>query len=102
MICKADDVEIYRSGIIRWAQAQNKHITFNIPENTKEFVIEMNDAGDNGVCDHYIIANAKLKTIEPDEPEEEKETDETEKDEPRSVDAKSKLVLTWARIKRID
>ncbi len=43
-----------------------------------------------------------IKTIEPDESEEEKETGETEKDEPRSVDAKSKFVLTWARIKRID
>ena len=106
MICSADDVEIYRSGMIRWAQAQNKHIRFNIPENTKEFVIQMDDAGDDGVCDHYIIANAKLLTIEPDKPDEGKETDEndetdkTEKEEARRVDAKSKLVLTWAKLKK--
>ena len=98
MICKADEVEIYRSGMLKWAQAQNKHIRFNIPENTKEFVIEMGDAGDGGDCDHYIIANAKLLTTETDEPEEE-ETDETDKDEPKAVSPKSKLVLTWAKIK---
>ena len=99
MVCKADNIEVFRSGMIRWAQAQNKHIRFNIPENTKEFVIEMDDAGDDGVCDHYIIANARLMTIEPNEPDEEKETDETDKEEPKSINAKSKLVLTWGKIK---
>ena len=96
MICSADGVEIYKSGVIRWAQAQNKHITFDIPNNTKEFIIEITDGGDDKVCDHYIIANAKLLTHEPEEPE----VEEPEVEEPRSVEAKSKLVLTWAKLKR--
>ncbi len=83
MICSADKVEIYKSGVIRWAQAQNKHITFDIPDNTKEFIIKITDAGDDITCDHYIIANAKLLAPEP-----------------RSVEAKSKLVLTWANLKK--
>ena len=105
MICKADNVEIYRTGVVKFAQAQNKHIKFVIPENTKEFTIEIDDAGDNITCDHYIIANAKLIRFEPEEEPDEDETDEDETDEeaikdpPKSINAKSKLVLTWAKIK---
>lgn len=95
MICKADGVEIFKTGMLKFADAQNKHIRFNIPENTNEFVIEMDDAGDDGVCDHYIIANAKLLLFKP-EPE---ETEEAIIENPRFVAAKSKLVLTWARLK---
>ena len=100
MICKADGVEIYRTGIVRFWQAQNKHIVFEIPENTQEFIIEMDDAGDEGVCDHYIIANAKLLRFEPEEESEgNDDTEDSMKDSPKDIKVKSKLVLTWAKIK---
>ena len=96
MICKADGVEIYRTGMVKFWQAQNKHIKFNIPENTKEFVIEMDDAGDDGVCDHYIIANAKLLRFEP----EDETKEDILKESPKDIKVKSKLVLTWAKLKK--
>ena len=101
MICLADNVEVYKSGVLRTAQAQNKHITFDIPDNTKEIIIEITDGGDDKVCDHYIIANAKLLTREPDEPEvEEPEVEEPEVEEPRSVEAKLKISLNLGKTKK--
>jgi hypothetical protein len=101
IIGKADGKEIYKSGVIGWLGAQNKHITFDIPPDTKEFIIESKD-GDDGIgCDHYIIANAKLLPFKTEpEPEKAKETEEIKKEEPKSIEAKSKLVLIWAKLKK--
>ena len=93
MIALADGVEVYRSGVLRTAQAQNKHITFDIPEDAKELVLQFTDGGDNKACDHYILANAQIRL-----PEEE-ETEEEIEEEPKSVSARSRLVWVWAELK---
>ena len=56
----ADDIEIYKSGVLRGNQARNTHISFDIPENTQSLTIKVTDGGDGGGCDHFIFANARL------------------------------------------
>ena len=60
LICFADGKEIYNSGVLRGRQARNKHISFDIPENSETFTITVMDAGDDTSCDHFLIANAYL------------------------------------------
>lgn len=93
MIGLADGAEVYKSGVLRTAQAQNKHITFDIPEDTKEFVLKFTTGGDGNACDHYILANAKLRL-----PEE--ETEEEIEEEPQSVSGRARLVLVWGQLKK--
>ncbi|MYF97711.1 T9SS type A sorting domain-containing protein, partial [Candidatus Poribacteria bacterium] len=59
VICLADYMEIYRSGVLTADQAQNKKISVDIPKNTMTFTIKISDAGDDS-CDHFILANATL------------------------------------------
>ena len=56
----ADDIEIYKSGVLRGNQARNTHISYDIPENTQSLTIKVTDGGDGGGCDHFIFANARL------------------------------------------
>ncbi|MDE0425702.1 MAG: NPCBM/NEW2 domain-containing protein [Candidatus Poribacteria bacterium] len=65
LICLADDVEIYNSGVWRGNQARNTHISFDIPENAQTLTINVTDAGDGDGCDHFIFANARLLHREP-------------------------------------
>ena len=60
LICFADGEEIYNSGVLRGSQARNKHISFDIPENSETFTITVTDAGNDITCDHFLIANAYL------------------------------------------
>ncbi len=60
LICLADNVEIYNTGIWRGTEKRNTHISVDIPEDTQTFTIKVTDAGDRASCDHFIFANAKL------------------------------------------
>ena len=60
LICLADDVEIYNSGVLSGSQVHNKRILFDIPEDTQMFTIRTTDAGDGINCDHFVLANARL------------------------------------------
>ena len=72
VICFADNAEIYRSGVLTSDQAQNKKISFDIPENTNTFTINVSDVGDDS-CDHFIIGNATLVYSESSEVEDEED-----------------------------
>ena len=65
LICIADGKEIYNSGVLRGNQARNKHISFDIPENSETLTITVTDAGDGIACDHFLIANAYLAHSDP-------------------------------------
>ena len=60
LICLADDVEIYNSGVLSGSQVHNKRILSDIPEDTQMFTIRTTDAGDGISCDHFVLANARL------------------------------------------
>lgn len=60
IICLANGVEIYNSGVLIAKQTRNIPISFEIPENTQTLTINVTDAGDGDGCDHFIFANAKL------------------------------------------
>ena len=60
LICNADGAEIYNSGILRGNQSRNIRISFNIPEDTETFTINVTNGGDRDTCDHFILANAYL------------------------------------------
>ena len=60
LICLADDVEIYNSGVLSGSQVHNKRILSDIPEDTQMFTIRTTDAGDGINCDHFVLANARL------------------------------------------
>ena len=60
VICLADGIEIYNSGVLRGAQTRNTKISFDIPAGTETFTINVTDAGDGDGCDHFIFANARL------------------------------------------
>ena len=68
IICLADNVELYNSGVLRGYQTRNIPISFNIPENIETLTINITDAGDGDGCDHFIFANAKLLHRESTEP----------------------------------
>ena len=68
VICLADNVEIYNSGVLRGYQTRNIPISFDIPENTETLTINVTDADDGDGCDHFIFANAKLLPRELTEP----------------------------------
>ena len=65
VICLADKVEIYNSGVLRAHQAKNTHISFDIPANTRTLTLLVTDAWDDNGCDHFIFANARLLHGEP-------------------------------------
>lgn len=67
----ADDIEVYHSGVWKGDEARNTHISFDLPEDTQTLAINVSDAGDGGVCDHFIFANARLlsETLESETPE---------------------------------
>lgn len=65
IIFLADDAEIYNTGVFRGDQARNTHISFDIPEHAETLTIRVTDGGDGNVCDHFIIANARLVHGEP-------------------------------------
>ncbi len=96
MICSADNDIIYRSGTIKTAQAQNKQIRFEVPTNANRLIIQITDAGDGNVCDHYILANARLQQVTQSTIDE-NETDNNES--PRAVMPIDKMTTTWAEIK---
>lgn len=50
--------EIYNSGEVK-AKDQGKHISFDIPTDTKRLILEVFDLGDSA-CDHYIFVNPHL------------------------------------------
>ena len=56
----ADGAEIYHSGIWKGDEARNTHISVDIPKNTEKLTITVSNAGDGGICDHFIFANARL------------------------------------------
>ena len=60
VIFLADGIEIYKSGVLRGAQARNLKISFDIPAGTKTLIIRVTDAGDGDGCDHFIFADARL------------------------------------------
>ena len=60
VIFLADGIEIYKSGVLRGAQARNLKISFNIPAGTKTLIIRVTDAGDGDGCDHFIFADTRL------------------------------------------
>ena len=60
IICSTDNIEIYNSGILRGIEAQNINISFKIPQNTKEFQIQVTDGADGNACDHFIFGNPRL------------------------------------------
>ena len=66
VVCLADGVEIYRSEILRSPAAQNKHFQIDFPKDTKEFTIEITDAGDGIGCDHFVIGEAKVLLLNDD------------------------------------
>ena len=65
VIFLADNTEIYKSGVLKGNQARSTHISFDIPKNAQSLTIRVTDGGDGGVCDHFIIANARLVHGEP-------------------------------------
>lgn len=97
----ADEKLIYNSGVMRWADAQNKQIKFNLPNDTNKLTIESRDGGDDIGCDHFIIADAKLLSIESNELDINQQDKESAMDpeKPNHVSPKSNLVLTWGGIK---
>ncbi|MDE0635964.1 MAG: NPCBM/NEW2 domain-containing protein [Candidatus Poribacteria bacterium] len=60
IICLADGVVVYNSGILIATQTRNIPISFDIPENTQTLTIYVTDAFNGDGCDHFIFANAKL------------------------------------------
>ena len=115
VICLADDVEIYRSEVLRTPAAQNKHFQIDIPKDTKTFTIQVTDAGDGIKCDHFVFGEAKVLVTddepepEPDDmvddilcencvPDEEKELNVTI-EEDLGINSKNKLTTKWATIK---
>lgn len=74
----ADDVEIYRSEVLRSPAAQNKHLEIDIPKDTQKFTIRVTDAGDGIGCDHFVFGEAKVLQVIDDEPETNPDTDEIE------------------------
>lgn len=64
LICLADGIEVYKSGILEQANAQNKHFQVDFPKGTKEFTIKVTDGGDGIHCDHFAFGEAKVLTSE--------------------------------------
>ena len=60
VIFKADNVEIYNSGLIRGYNTRNIPMSINIPQDTKELEIIINDGYDDNGCDHFIFGNPRL------------------------------------------
>ena len=60
-IAFADGSKIYNSGMKSGDKPKdrNTHIVFDIPENTNTLTIEV-ATGVSGVCDHFVIGNARL------------------------------------------
>lgn len=113
----ADDVEVYKSEVLRSPAAQNKHFQINIPKDTQIFTIQINDAGDGIGCDHFVFGEAKVLQVLDDEPP---DTDEIADDiiddivcedcvpdtdreptieEDLGIKPKNKLTTIWATIK---
>ena len=63
----ADDIEVYHSGVWKGDEARNTHISVDIPKNAEKLTINVSNAGDGGVCDHFIFANARLLSEPPEE-----------------------------------
>lgn len=66
VICLADGVKIYQSEVLRSPEAQNKHFQIDFPNDTKEFTIEITDAGDGIGCDHFVFGEAKVLLLNDD------------------------------------
>lgn len=122
----ADGERVYRSGVLRAPDAQNKRLSVDFPSDTEQLTIQITDAIDGITCDHFILGNAQVLTVEI-EPEEDIEvvedqdpedidivepddiicedcdivdnTEETDDETDLSVNAKGKLTTTWADIK---
>ena len=60
----ADNVEVYNLGVINTEKVIG--IAFDIPPRTKSLTLQVTDAGDDNICDHYIIGNSRLTQIDPD------------------------------------
>ena len=60
-IAYADGSKIYNSGMKSGDESndRNTHIIFDIPENTETLTIEIT-TGESGICDHFVIGNARL------------------------------------------
>ena len=60
-IAFADGSKIYSSGMKSGDKPKdrNSHIVFDIPENTNTLTIEI-ATGVSGICDHFVIGNARL------------------------------------------
>ncbi len=120
VICFADDVEVYKSEILRSPAAQNKHFIINFPKDTKKFTIEITDAGDGIGCDHFVFGEARVLQVlnddtDPDANEIENEDldnvicenciPETDKEpnvvieEDLGINSQNKLTTKWATIK---
>ena len=117
IICLADAVEVYRSGILRPPAAQNKQIVVDFPSDTKTFMIKITDAGDGIFCDHFVLGNALVfiseNPVENNVVENEIENNEVCEncmqdidkitnvvvEENLSVNPRNKLTTRWATIK---
>lgn len=94
IICFADDVEIYRSEVLRAPDAQNKHIQVDFPKDTETFTIQVTDAGDGISCDHFAFGEAHILQV-----------DESEQNKvmvnrpPKSINPSQKLTTSWAKVK---
>ena len=97
LISSVNGTAIYKSGMLRTAQAQNKHIGFDLPDNANRLVIDISNADDGNACDHYILANMRLQHPV----QESQETNKTaDKHTPYAVTATMKLATSWASLKQ--
>ena len=55
----ADNTEIYNSGILKPHNAQNKHISFDVPAGTQTLTLVV-DPLPEGSCDHFVFGNPQL------------------------------------------
>ena len=117
VVCLADGVVIYRSEVLRSPDAQNKHLQIDFPKDTKEFSIEITDAGDGIGCDHFLFGEARVLLLV-DEPDPDENTNKDPDgvicehcipdtdieidgviEEDLGIDPKGKLTTTWATLK---
>ena len=118
--CFADNERVYRSGVLRPPDAQNKRLSVDFPSHTDRFEIRVTDAGNGITCDHFVFGNAQVLTIDAEELEDEEEINIVEPEEiicadckigediddsidesNLSVSAKGKITTKWADIKSI-
>ena len=59
----ANNIEVYDSGVINTEVVLN--LTFELPIGTRFLKLQVSDTGDDDKCNHFVIGNPRLITVDP-------------------------------------